>query len=132
MRKRIYTKHVSEPPEKTWSNMLVSEDIFYISGFTSRNNDGVTIDGESAYEQAKIIFQKMQHYTAAAGASMNDILKLTIFVTNIADNKEVWRARAEFFDGDFPACSLVGVSELATPEILVEIEGMGRIGCHHG
>lgn len=129
MRKRIYTEQVSEPPAKTWSNMLVSDDLFFISGFTARNNDGVTIDGDNAYEQAKIIFQKMQHYTSSAGASMNDILKLTIFVTDIADNKEVWRARAEFFDDDFPACSLVQVAALATPEILVEIEGMGRIGC---
>ncbi len=129
MRKRIYTDAVSEPPAETWSNMLVSDDLFFISGFTARNNDGVTIDGSDAYEQARIIFQKMQHYTAAAGASMNDILKLTIFVTDIADNKAVWRARAEFFEDDFPACSLVQVAALATPEILVEIEGMGRIGC---
>lgn len=129
MRKRIYTDHVSEPAEKTWSNMMVSDDLFFISGFTSRGNDGVTINGSNGYEQAKFIFEKMKHYTDAAGASMNDILKLTIFVTDIADNKDVWRARAEVFDGDFPACSLVGVKELATPEILVEIEGMGRIGC---
>lgn len=130
MRERIYTEAVSEPPEKTWSNMLVSDDLFFISGFTARGNDGVTIDGSDAYEQARIIFQKMVHYTEAAGASMNDILKLTIFVTNIADNKDVWRARAEFFEDNFPACSLVEVSALATPEILVEIEGLGRIGCN--
>lgn len=132
MRTRIYTETVSEPPEKTWSNMLVSDDLFFISGFTSRANDGVTIEGANAYEQARVIFRKMVHYTRAAGASMNDILKLTIFVTDIADNKEVWRARAEFFDGDFPACSLVQVAALATPEIRVEIEGMGRIGCSAG
>ena len=129
MRKRVYTDHVSEPPDETWSNMMISGDLFFISGFTSRGNDGVTINGSNAYEQARHIFQKMKHYIDAAGASMNDILKLTIFVTDIADNKEVWRARAEVFEGDFPACSLVGVKELATPEILVEIEGIGRIGC---
>ncbi|MCY4304527.1 MAG: Rid family hydrolase [Aestuariivita sp.] len=129
MRKRIYCNQVAEPPEKTWSNMVVSDDFFFISGFTARDNDGVTINGADAYQQAKIIFEKMQCYTTAAGASMNDILKLTIFVTNIADNESVWRARAEFFEGDFPACSLVQVAALATPEIFVEIEAIGRIGC---
>ncbi len=129
MRKRIFTSYVSEPPEKTWSNMIVSDDLFFIAGLTARDRDGVTIIGDNAYEQAKCIFQKFRHYTSAAGASMDDILKLTIFVTNIKDNKDVWRARAEYFNGNFPACSLVGVKELAMPEILVEIEAVGRVGC---
>ena len=40
----------------------------------------------------------------------------------------VWKARAEFFKGNFPACSLVEVSNLASPEIYVEIEGVAHIG----
>ena len=54
--------------------------------------------------------------------------KLTIFVTRIKNNKKVWKARAEFFEGNFPACSLVEVSKLAEPNIFVEIEGVAHIG----
>ena len=103
-------------------------DNLYVSGLTARNSDGVTIDGNGEYEQAKIIFTKMKHLVEAAGASMNDIVKLTIFVTRIEFNKEVWRAREEFFEGAFPACSLVEVKGLAKPEILVEIEGIALTG----
>ena len=64
----------------------------------------------------------------AAGGNMKDITKLTIYVTNIANRERVWKARAEFFEGDFPACSLVQVAALASPEILVEIEGIAHVG----
>jgi hypothetical protein len=64
----------------------------------------------------------------AAGGTMDNVAKLTIFVTDISKNVEVWRARKEFFSGDFPAASLVEVSALATPEILVEIEAVAVLG----
>ena len=62
------------------------------------------------------------------GGSMADITKLTIFVTDIANQEKVWKARAKFFEGDFPACSLVEVSALADLRILVEIEGVAHLG----
>ena len=59
---------------------------------------------------------------------MSDFTTLTIFVTRIENNKQVWQVRAEFFTGDFPACSLVEVSKLAAPNIYLEIEGTAHIG----
>ena len=59
---------------------------------------------------------------------MSDFTKLTIFVTRIKNNKQVWKARAEFFKDNFPACSLVELSNLAEPNIYVEIEGIAHIG----
>ena len=53
---------------------------------------------------------------------------MTIFVTDIALNKEVWRARREFFTGDFPCSTLVQVAALGTPEILVEIQVQAHAG----
>ena len=95
---------------------------------TSRNTDSVTIDGKDEYEQTKIIFEKHKALIEAAGGKMADFTKLTIFVTRIQHNKQVWKARAEFFEGNFPACSLVEVSKLADPDIYVEIEGIAHIG----
>ena len=71
---------------------------------------------------------KVKKEIEAAGGKMSDFTKLTIFVTRIENNKQVWRARAEFFKGDFPACSLVEVSRLAAPNIYVEIEGIAHLG----
>lgn len=125
---RITSALVAEPAPKRWSNCLRAGDFLYVSGLTSRGNDGVTIEGDGEYEQSKIIFTKMKNLLESGGAKMDDVVKLTLFVTNIANNKEVWKAREEFFTGDFPAASLVEVKGLATPEILVEIEAVAYTG----
>jgi 2-iminobutanoate/2-iminopropanoate deaminase len=124
---RITSEHVPEPPPELWSNCLVVGDSVYIAGLTARNWGEEASGG--AYEQARRIFEKMSRLMTAAGGAMNDMVKLTIFVTDITQNTEVWRARKEFFTGDFPACSLVQVAALARPDISIEIEGFARLGC---
>jgi 2-iminobutanoate/2-iminopropanoate deaminase len=101
--------------------------MLFISGTVSRAPDGVTIQGSNEYEQTKIIFGKMRHLVEAAGGAMSDVVKMTIYVVNIKQNTEVWRARQEFFTGDFPCSTLVEVRSLATPDILVEIEAIACI-----
>ena len=125
---RFTSSKVKEPAPNLWSNCIVCDGIAYIAGLTSRDDDGVTINGLDEYEQSKIIFEKHKALIEAAGGKMADFTKLTIFVTRIQNNKKVWKARAEFFEGDFPACSLVEVSKLANPNIYVEIEGIAHIG----
>ena len=125
---RYTSSKVKEPAPELWSNCIVCDGIAYIAGLTSRNADGVTIDGADEYEQTKIIFEKHKALIQAAGGTKADFTKLTIFVTRIQNNKQVWKARAEFFKGNFPACSLVEVSNLAGPNIYVEIEGIAHIG----
>ena len=128
-KRRVTTAPVAEPPPERWSNCLVVGDVCYVAGMTSRANDGKTIQGTDAYEQAKIIFGKIKHMVEAAGGSMADVVKIVIYCTSIRDNTEVWRARREFFSGDFPVSTLVGVKELGTPNTLVEIEAIAHIGC---
>ena len=125
---RYTSPKVSEPAPKLWSNCIVCDGIAYIAGLTSRNADGVTIDGKDEYEQTKIIFEKHKALIEVAGGTMADFTKLTIYVTRIQNNKMVWKARAEFFEGNFPSCSLVEVSNLAGPDIYLEIEGIAHIG----
>lgn len=128
-KQRIYTEEVAEPADGLWSNCMQVGQTVYISGLTSRNTDGVTIDGEDEYQQAKIIFNKIKAYVTVAGGNMDDVVSMTIYVTHIAKNKEVWRARREFFNNDFPTCALVEVSALASPEICVEISAIAHLGC---
>src|SRR3970040_522727 len=128
MIEKITSPKVAEPPPGRWSNALRVGDMLFVSGTVSRAADGVTIQGRDEYEQAKIIFGKMRHLVEAAGGAMSDVVKMTIYVVNIKKNTEVWRARQEFFTGDFPCSTLVEVRSLATPEILVEIEAIAWIG----
>ena len=58
--------------------------------------------------------------------------RVNIFVTNIRNREEVWRARREFFSGDFPVSTLVEVSALAAPEMNVEIEAEGVLDSSAG
>ncbi|NLC35406.1 MAG: RidA family protein [Alcaligenaceae bacterium] len=124
---RITSPAVPEPEAGLWSNCLRVDDCLYLSGFTSRAPDGVTILGDSAYEQAKVIFGKMKALCEAAGGSIDDIVTMTIYVTDISENKEIWKARREFFSGDFPACALIEVKGLADPRIKLEIQSQARL-----
>ena len=128
-KERISSPLVAEPAPQMWSNCLRVGETVYVSGLTARAMDGETLLGSDEYEQSKVVLTKIKNLVEAAGGQMNDVVKMTIFVTNIAKNREVWRARSEFFQGDFPACSLVEVSKLAKPEILVEIEAIAHLGC---
>ncbi|MEV0302685.1 MULTISPECIES: RidA family protein [Streptomyces] len=128
-KKRFISDAVREPADKMWSNCLRVDDLILISGMTARGQDGVSVLGDTAYDQAKVVLQKIKDLVEAAGAVMDDIVKMTIFVTDMGDNAGVWKARQEFFSGDFPACSLVEVSALAKPEILLEIEAIAVAGC---
>jgi len=118
---RATSPAVPEPQPGTWSNCLVVGGIAYLAGMTARG------EGDE-YAQAKAIFTKIRHLVEAAGGDMADIVKVTIFVTDIKNREKVWQARREFFTGNFPASTLVQVAALADPSITVEIEAVAHIG----
>jgi len=128
--KRYTADAAPEPPPKTWSNCLVANGVAYIAGQVARvpPEEGPLDD----YAQAKMIFGKIKALLEAAGGQMADVVKITVFVTDIRRREEVWRARAEFFEGDFPASTLVEAAKLASPELTVEIEAIAHIGAAEG
>ena len=128
-KQRFITEKVAEYPPGLWSNTIRVGDQIWLSGFTSRGADLKTIHGVgNPYEQAKVIFQKIKDCLENAGSGLQDVVTMTIYVTNMADNKEIWRARQEFFTGDFPCSTLVQVAGLGTPEILLEITCQAMAG----
>ena len=104
------------------------DGVAYVSGMTARGADPTALASMDEYAQAKVIFGKIKSLVEAAGGAMSDVVKITVFLTEISNNTKVWEARREFFTGDFPASTLVEVSALAAPEILVEIEAIAYIG----
>lgn len=121
-KQRIISPKVAEYPPGHWSNCFRVGNDVYLSGFTARADDLKTIHGVGdAYEQAKVIFAKIRDCVEAADSGLQDVVTMTIYVTNMANNKEIWRARQEFFTGDFPCSTLVQVAALGHPDILLEI-----------
>jgi 2-iminobutanoate/2-iminopropanoate deaminase len=121
-KQRILTSEVDEMAPGLWSNAMQAGDLLFISGQVSREFHGQRIVGETAYEQAQYIFTRIKHIAQAAGATMDQIVKMVVYVTDMKENVEVWKARKEFFTGDFPTSTLVQVAALGKPEIKVEIE----------
>lgn len=119
---QIVSQDVAEPAAGMWSNCLRVGDTLYVSGLTARDKNQQATGGNE-YEQARQIFGRMEALVKAAGGSLADVVKLTIYVTDIGNREQVWRARRESFSGAFPACTLVEVSKLA-PGIAVEIEAV--------
>lgn len=126
--KTLHAPSVREPAPRTWSNAKVCGNQFFVSGMTANDGQDKVAGDASMYGQAMTTFGKIKGMVEAAGAKMDDIIQLNIFVTDIQQRKEVWRAREQFFTGDFPCSTLVQVSALASPALLVEINAVGFVG----
>ena len=128
-RTRVNIPDVAEAAPGMWSNCIRAGDYIFISGQVARPLEGgKTLVGSNEYEQTKQIFTRIRLMCEAAGGSLDDVVKMTIYVVDIKNNTGVWRARREFFSGDFPASTLVEVRALATAETLVEIEAVAYLG----
>ena len=109
-RTKLSVPDVAEVRPGLWSNAIRAGDMLFISGQVARPFEGGTeIVGKDEYEQAKQIFSRIDRIIKAAGGTMDNLVKMTIYVVDIKKNTEVWRARREFFTGDFPASTLVEV-----------------------
>lgn len=93
-----------------------------IAGTTATDAKGKVMAPGDAYAQTVQIFRKIETALAQAGAGLQDVVRTRMFVTNIEDWEEVGRAHAEFFRDIRPVATLIQVSRLLDPEMLVEIE----------
>jgi enamine deaminase RidA (YjgF/YER057c/UK114 family) len=129
---RVTSPNLAEPAPGTWSNCRVYGNQVFISGMTANDGKGGVLGDGSVYSQAQAVFTKIKHMIEAAGGTMNDVIRVDIFVTDITRREEVWKARREFFTGDFPTSTLVEVRALATPQQHVEVSAIGFLGASTG
>jgi 2-iminobutanoate/2-iminopropanoate deaminase len=118
---------VAEPPPGLFSNCLVVGDTIHISGQHAGSAQG-PVGGSSMLEQSREAFRRVLALIAAAGATADDVVKLTIYLCDMTHRAELSAARREFFAEPFPCSTLVGVSALAGSDLLVEIDALAVIG----
>ncbi|MCO3785050.1 RidA family protein [Pseudomonas aeruginosa] len=125
--RRIRAAALPDLPDASWSNALLVGEELVMSGMTA--HPATRQAALDAHAQALVVLGKVKALLEAAGGHAGNLYKLNVYVTRIADKDAIGRARQEFFagQGTFPASTLVEVSGLVFPELLVEIDAWARL-----
>ncbi|GAB3315782.1 RidA family protein [Larkinella ripae] len=108
-------------PVVGYSRAVRIGNVIEIAGTTAMDGDRLVGKGD-VYEQTRFIFQKIKAVLDEAGASLTDVVRTRMYVTDISQWEEVGKAHGEFFREIRPAASMVQVSALIDPDLLIEIE----------
>jgi enamine deaminase RidA (YjgF/YER057c/UK114 family) len=102
-------------------------NVVEVAGTTAVDENGQVVGANDPYQQTRFILAKIEKALASAGASMKDVIRTRMFVTDISRWEEIARAHGEVFGEIKPASTMVEVNRLISPELLVEIEATALI-----
>jgi reactive intermediate/imine deaminase len=98
--------------------------LVYVAGQIAQDVEGNLVGRGDIEAQAVQIFENLKAALASAGSSLDQILKLTTYTTNVVYRQKIAEVRARYFDDYFPPNTFLVVSSLATPDYLLEIEAV--------
>jgi enamine deaminase RidA (YjgF/YER057c/UK114 family) len=126
---RVHCAALPEPAGATWSNALRVGNELIISGVTAHPAASTTVPGQTldTLAQALDCLRKIGLLAEAAGGSLDNVMKLVIYLTDIQDKDAVAIARRQKLSPPYPASTLVGVSALVRPELRIEIDATIRL-----
>ena len=125
-REEIRVEGAAEPISH-YTDAVRFGDLLFISGAAAFDSEGNIVGVGDAATQTRVVLQNIRDALQAVGADMGDVLKVTVFLTDINDRAAINPVRQEFFGDARPASTLFEVSALAVPEMLVEIEAVAGI-----
>jgi reactive intermediate/imine deaminase len=121
-RQEIRIDQLSEPLSH-YTDAVRWGDMLFVSGIAPLDQEG-RLAGEDAVTQTRQIFKNMKLILDAAGAKFSDVLRVTVYLTDVNDRKAINPVRKEYFGDAKPASTLIEVSALAVPGMKVEIEAI--------
>ena len=121
-REEFRVKGLNEPISH-YTDAVRFGNLLFVSGVAPLDEAGKLVPGD-VIEQARQVFVNLEKVLRAAHADFADVLKVTVFLTDVADRSKVNPVRQEYFGQAKPASTLIGVKELAVPGMKIEIEAV--------
>ncbi|MEX0663283.1 MAG: RidA family protein [Acidimicrobiia bacterium] len=122
-RREIRVEGLNEPISH-YTDAVQFGDLLFISGCGPVDGDFNLVGGGDVAEQARQVFRNMEQVLTAAGASIADILRVTVYLTDVDDRQKINPIREEYFGHNRPASTLIGVKALAIPGMKVEVDAI--------
>lgn len=123
-KRQEFTVEGLNPPISHYTDAVRYGDVLYVSGCGPLDADMNLVGGNDVAAQTRQVLTNLQRILEAAGAGFADILKVTVYLTDVNDREKINPVRQEFFGDARPASTLIGVAALAIPGMKVEIEAI--------